>query len=33
MIERCGGGLAADCRILEGLAQNKPIRGKQIARV
>ncbi len=32
MIERCGGGFAADCRILEALAQDKPIRGKETAR-
>jgi DNA-binding transcriptional MerR regulator len=25
MLERCKGGSAADCRILEGLAQDKPI--------
>jgi DNA-binding transcriptional MerR regulator len=31
MIERCGGGSAADCRILEGLAQvDQPIRRTKI---
>jgi DNA-binding transcriptional MerR regulator len=28
MIDCCRGGSAADCRILEGLAQTKPIRSK-----
>ncbi len=32
MIERCAGGSAADCRILEALARNKPICDKQTAR-
>ena len=30
MVDRCGGGSAADCRILEGLAQNQPIRDTKI---
>jgi DNA-binding transcriptional MerR regulator len=32
MIERCEGGPAAGCRILEGLAQNEPIRRKKIGK-
>ena len=30
MIERCEGGPAAECRILEGIAQDKPTRGTKI---
>jgi DNA-binding transcriptional MerR regulator len=33
MVERCEGGAAAECRILEGLAQDRPTRRKKIGKL